>query len=153
MVFSSESQVECLLKRKSENCSVVSDSLRPQGNSPWNSPGQNTGVGRPFLPQGIFPTQGLNPGLPHCWFFTWLLILYQLSHQGSPECLCKTHFSLDKSKSQRPGSLLASEREAWYSNNDGHPSPPQTRGHCTPTAVNSAELSECVPGYNLANVT
>ena len=43
--------------------------------SPWNSPGQNTGVGSLFLLQGIFPTQGLNPGLPHC---RW--ILYQLSH-------------------------------------------------------------------------
>ena len=32
------------------------------------------------LLQGIFPTQGQNPGLPHC---RW--ILYQLSHQGSPK--------------------------------------------------------------------
>ena len=42
--------------------------------SPWNSPSQNTGVGSLSLLQGIFPTQGLNPGLPHC---RW--ILYQLS--------------------------------------------------------------------------
>ena len=47
--------------------------------SPWNSPGQNTGVGSLSLLQGIFPTQGLNPALPHC---RW--ILYQLSYQGSP---------------------------------------------------------------------
>ena len=47
--------------------------------SPWNSPGQNTGVGSLSLLQGIFPTQGSNPGLPHC---RW--ILYQLSHKGSP---------------------------------------------------------------------
>jgi len=46
---------------------------------PWNSPGQNTGVGSHYLLQGIFPTQGSNPGLPHC-----RQILYQLSHQGSP---------------------------------------------------------------------
>ena len=46
---------------------------------PWNSPGQNTGVGSLFLLHGIFLTQGVNPGLPHC---RW--ILYQLSHQGSP---------------------------------------------------------------------
>ena len=53
----------------------MSDSLRPHGlYSPWNSPGQNTGVGSLFLLQGIFPTQGSNPGLPHC---RW--ILYQLS--------------------------------------------------------------------------
>ena len=65
---------------KSESRSVVSDSLRPHGlYSPWNSPGQNTGVGSLSLLQGIFPTQGLNPSLPH---HRW--ILYQLSHQGSP---------------------------------------------------------------------
>ena len=45
---------------------------------PWNSPGQNTGVGTLSLLQGIFPTQGLNPGLLHC-----RQIVYQLSHQGS----------------------------------------------------------------------
>ena len=40
-------------------CSVLSDSLRPHGlYSPWNPPGQNTGVGSLFLLQGIFPTQG-----------------------------------------------------------------------------------------------
>ena len=47
--------------------------------SPWDSPGQNTGAGSRSLLQGIFPTQGLNPGLLCC---RW--ILYQLSHQGSP---------------------------------------------------------------------
>ena len=36
---------------------------------------ENTGVGSLSLLQGIFPTQGSNPGLPHC---RW--ILYQLSH-------------------------------------------------------------------------
>ena len=48
-------------------------------NSPWDSPGQNTRVGSLSLLQGIFPTQGSNPGLPH-----YRRILYQLSHQGSP---------------------------------------------------------------------
>ena len=47
--------------------------------SPWNSPGHNAGVGNLSLLQGIFPTQGSNPGLPHC-----RQILYPLSHQGSP---------------------------------------------------------------------
>ena len=42
-------------------------------------PGKNTGVGCHALLQGIFPTQGLNPGLPHCGW-----ILYRLSHQGRP---------------------------------------------------------------------
>ena len=61
---------------ESESCSVVSDSLWPHGlYSPWNSPGQNTGVGSLSLLQRIFPNQGSNPGLPHC---RW--ILYQLSY-------------------------------------------------------------------------
>ena len=67
----------------SESCSVMSNSLQPHGvYSPWNSPGQNTGVGSLSLFQGIFPTQGSNPGLMHC---RW--ILYQLSHKGSPRKL------------------------------------------------------------------
>ena len=45
--------------------SVVSDSLPPHGLRPWDSPGKNTGVDCHFLLQGIFPTQGSNPGLPH----------------------------------------------------------------------------------------
>ena len=62
------------------SCSVVSNSLWPHGlYIPWNSPGQNTGVGSLSLLQGIFPTQGSNPGLLHC-----RQILYHLSHQGSP---------------------------------------------------------------------
>ena len=55
------------MKVKSESCSVMSDSLRPHVlYSPWNPPGQNTGVGSLSLLQGILPTQGSNPGLPHC---------------------------------------------------------------------------------------
>ena len=66
-----------------ESCSVTFDSLRPHRlYSPWNSPGQNTGVGSLSFLQGIFPTQGWNPGLPHCG-----QILYQLSHQGKPKKL------------------------------------------------------------------
>ena len=66
-----------------ESHSVVSDSLRPHGLfSPWNSPGQNTGMGSLSLLQRIFSTQGSNPGLPHC-----RQILYQLSHQRSPRIL------------------------------------------------------------------
>ena len=62
---------------------VMSDSLQPHGlYRPWNSPGQNTGVGNCSLPQGIFPTRGSNPGLLHR-----AQILYQLSHKGSPRIL------------------------------------------------------------------
>ena len=45
---------------------------------PWDILGKSTGEGCRFLLQGIFPTQGLNPGLPHC-----RQMLYHLSHQGS----------------------------------------------------------------------
>ena len=51
---------------------------------PAEPPGKpkNTGVGSLSLLQGIFPTQGLNPDLPHC-----RQIFYQLSHKGSPRTL------------------------------------------------------------------
>ena len=49
---------------------------------PWDSPGKNTGVGCHFLLQGIFLTQGSNPGLPHC-----RQTLYPLSRQGSPRAV------------------------------------------------------------------
>ena len=64
--------------------SVVSDSLQPPWTvayrllHPWDFPGKSTGVDCHFLLQGIFPTQGLNPTLPHC-----RQILYCLRHQGS----------------------------------------------------------------------
>ena len=68
----------------------MSDSLLPHGlYSPWNSPGQNTGVGSLSLLQGIFPTQGLNPGLFLC---RWML--YQLSHR------CE-NWTINKAEHQR----------------------------------------------------
>ena len=69
-----ESESEC------HSVVSVSDSLRTHAlDSPWNSSGQNTGVGSLSLLQGIFPTQGLNPGLPHC-----RRILYQLNFYVLP---------------------------------------------------------------------
>ena len=46
-----------------------------------NPPGENTGAGACCLAllQRIFPTQGANPGLPHC-----RMIFYHLCHQGNP---------------------------------------------------------------------
>ena len=66
--------------------------------SPWNSPGQDISVGKPFFPllQGIFPTQGSNPGLPHC-----RQILYQLSHKGSSRVLEWVAYPFS-SRSSRP---------------------------------------------------
>ena len=63
--------------------------------SPWNSPGQNTGVGSLSLLQGIFPTQGLNSGLPHC-----RQILYQLSQQGCPTVLEWVTYPFSRGSSQ-----------------------------------------------------
>ena len=94
MPFSTHSKVSILICAPAEDkipslkyikwkwkwsCSVVSNSLQPGGPTrllrPWDSPGNNTGVGRHFLLQGIFPTQGLKPGLSHC--------RQPLNHQGS----------------------------------------------------------------------
>ena len=66
-------------------------------NSPWNSPGQNTEVGSLSLVQGIFPTPGSNPGLPH-----YRQIPYQLSHEGSPSHRTEVFIS------QNPKTLKAS---------------------------------------------
>ena len=78
---------------------------------PWDSPGKNAGVDSLSLFQGIFSTQGLNPGLLNCrWILyhwsPWESLLdllccvwetqvshiadgffYRLSHQGSPRIL------------------------------------------------------------------
>ena len=80
------------LEIESESHSVVSYSLWPHGlYRPWNSPGQNIGVGKLSLLQGIFPTHGSNPGLLHC-----RQILYQLSHKGSPRILEWVAYSFSK---------------------------------------------------------
>ena len=54
--------------------------------SPWDSPGKNPGVGRHFLLQGIFLTQGSNPNLLH-----WQADPSPLSHQESPQ-ICMYSF-------------------------------------------------------------
>ena len=71
------------LESESEGHAIMSDSLRSHGlYCPWNSPGQNTGVGNLSLLQGIFLTQESNWGLLH-----WRRLLYQLIYQGCPMCL------------------------------------------------------------------
>ena len=93
---SSVAALMLLVFESSENCSVVSDSLRPHKlYSLWNSPGHNTGVGSHSFLQGIFPTQRLNPGLLHC-----RQILYQLSHQGSPRILVWVAYPFSRGSSQ-----------------------------------------------------
>ena len=62
----------CVCESESVSNSIVSNSLQPHGLQPsrllcpQESPGNNTRGGLPFLLQGIFPTQGSNPGLLHC---------------------------------------------------------------------------------------
>ena len=83
------SSVCCILAQwsGSESHSVMSDTLQTHGlYRPWNSPGQNIGVGSLSLLQGIFPIQELNQGLLHC-----RQILYQLSYQGSPSLLANSY--------------------------------------------------------------
>ena len=63
--------------------------------SPWNSPGQNTGVGSLSLLQGIFPTQGSNSGLPHC-----RQILHQLRYKGRPRILEWVSYPFSRGSSQ-----------------------------------------------------
>ena len=84
--------------------SVMSDSLRPHA-TPWtclpdssvhgDSPGKNTGVDCHALLQGIFPTQGLNPGLPLC-----RRILCHQNHQGSPRILEWVAYPFSRGSSQ-----------------------------------------------------
>ena len=71
--------VLCLVTQSCPTLCNLMDCSPPGSSVHGDSPGKNTGVGCNALLQGIFPTQGLNPGLPHC---RW--IRYQLSYQGSP---------------------------------------------------------------------
>ena len=81
--------------------SVVYNSFPPHGLWPArllcsrDSAGKNTGVGCHFLLHRIFPTQGLNQGLPHC-----RQILYHLSHQGSPRILKWIAYPFTRGSSQ-----------------------------------------------------
>ena len=69
----------CMYVKVAQSCPTL---WRHELYSPWNATGQSTGMGNLSLLQGIFPTQGSNPGLLHC-----RRILYQLSHRGSPGIL------------------------------------------------------------------
>ena len=68
----------CLVAQSCLTLCDLMDCSLPGSSVHGNSPDKKTGVGGHALLQGIFPTQGSNPGLPYC---RW--ILYHLSHQGS----------------------------------------------------------------------
>ena len=71
-----------------------------------DSPGKNTGVG--CHTQGIFPTQGWNPGLPHC-----RRILHWLSHQRSPYIYCLDTIVLQQYVSLRCTTWWCNTHRYW----------------------------------------
>ena len=82
--LSGASQGALIVKKESEVAQLCPTLCKPDGLQPTrlprscDFPGKSSGVCCPFLLQGIFLTQRLNPGLPHC-----KQTLYCLSHQGS----------------------------------------------------------------------
>ena len=102
----------------SQSRSVVSDSLQPHGLQPirllcpWDSPGKKIGVGCHSLLQEVLPSQGLNPGLPHC-----RQVLYHLSHQGSPSKVQGTAelcWGQQKGRWQNPGTQGSGPLPAFH---------------------------------------
>ena len=98
--------VLCLV---TQSCPALCDTMYPvRLLCPWASPGKKTGVGCHALLQGIFSTQGLNPGLPHC-----RQILCRLSHQGSPRILewvaCPFSRGSSRSKNQTGSPALQAD--------------------------------------------
>ena len=77
---------------------------------PWDFPGKNTGVGCHFLLQEIFPTQELNPGLPHC-----RQTLYRLSHQGtSMGCFTHSNFGNKAAGKEDIITSTVQTRKLWH---------------------------------------
>ena len=88
LVVSDFLQSTCSVCLVTQLCLTLCDSMdcSPPGSSVHgDSPGKNMGVGCHALLQGIFPSQGSNPGLPRC-----RRVLYCLSHQGSHQ---RSYFS------------------------------------------------------------
>ena len=79
-----QSKQAAVLYLVAQSCPALCDPMdcRPQAPLSVKFPGKNIGEGSHAFLQGIFPTQGSNPGPPNC---KW--ILYCLSHQGSPRIL------------------------------------------------------------------
>ena len=112
-IFLDQGSNPCTLHWQSEvsqSCPTLCDSMDcslPGSSVHGIFPGSSTGVGCHFPLQGTFPTQGSNPGLPHC-----RQTLYCLSHQESPPTLAgRFQFMVPPGKSVSmslvPGSVLA----------------------------------------------
>ena len=96
-------------------CNPMDSVCRPGSSVRGDSPGKNTGMGCHALLQGNFPTQGSNPGFPHC-----RRILYHLSQQESNYTPIKTFVKKlshlcrrSPSRGQRPW-LVTPEQELFY---------------------------------------
>ena len=92
----------CVLALVTQSCPTLCDPMDcnlPGSSVHGDSPSKNHGVGFHALLQGIFPTQGSNPGLPHC-----RRILYHLRHQESSRILewVAYHFSRGSSRPGNP---------------------------------------------------
>ena len=95
----------CVLCLVTQSCLTLCDPMDcslPGSSVHRDSPGKNTEMGCYALLQGIFPTQGLNPGLLHC---RW--ILYHLNHQESPRTKCTGKAIRKKNSSFGPSAFVA----------------------------------------------
>ena len=135
--------------RSGSGCrSDPSDSLRPHGSlCPWNSLGKNTEVGYQSLLQGIFPTQGLNPGLLHCRqilhcrFFT----IWAISRLPRPQDSRSPRLSLELGLAQVPAA------QAWKRGPTRHGAPPRG-GASSPAAVTHLSLESADHARALATL-
>ena len=133
--------------------------LRPHGlYSPWNSPGQNTGVGSRSLLQGIFPTQESNPGLPRCRRATrWGPVVPSPRHHlfwdtGLLSSMAHTLrlMSLWSLKGREPSVTLSFALVgcgAGFGVQSSHHATPRGRILCLATAISSVPLMPGQPAY------
>ena len=73
-MFSLVTVFQYMLCLVTQSCLTFCDPMDcspPVSSVHWDSPGKNNGVDCHALFQGIFPTQGSNPGLLHC---RWILL-------------------------------------------------------------------------------
>ena len=97
----SRAAVLCLVAQSSPTLCDPMDCSSPGSSVHWDSPGKNTGVGCHALLQGIFLTQGLNPGLLHCrwilyclWEATFSNISYDSNKSDVLNVICFITISL-----------------------------------------------------------
>ena len=96
---------------------------------PWDSPGKYTGVGCNFLLQGIFLTEGSNPGLPHCRQTLCCLRLGYFTcrpwdkhfHQRALNYLIGRNKSLDFLENVRKKESFWWCRDPWFHANEQRP--------------------------------